>query len=738
MAGSATCLNCKSGKYSDSGAVACIDCGTGQYTSSESRSFCLRCKEGKYSSGTGASLCNECSAGKYTHTNYAISIECSSSLNNSLCSLNLQCLQTDCSQGIIGRYIPGEMYENLEDMTIKIIAPKPAIIEISFTEFATEPDYDVLLIYSCTESSCLNQTQLASLSGLTKPSSVNSTTGIMKLVWSSEFCCPKPSSLCFCDDPAKAKILTGWKAAFSVHGASSCINCPSGSDSLIPVSSADSLLCTNCSNIICTPETNPVSVSGFSKVSENGSLRRKQLFRNQLHTFELSDGEQIDLIRHVFLEDWGDETELLVSEQHTAPTQLEAQNVHQIFAAANDWKIKKSSKKVEYKKQISKCSRFKAYESCEYFVRRLSKRQESPFGQLLGSLNLFSSDSEANVQSQRRFYDQLIFQMCGGGNEAAYGPCIASTFKKLQVTGFQYDERTAYPGIPLEINVEKLDAYDQLIITDSSSVIQIYGKYGDNEYGNKLTLAIAGTSIARMDLGAVNFSVAIKPSFVRGKNGLTIVNQKAFIFVSGADSQTLSGALQMQSPLEEILFSSDINVCPPGYVLVLDGSNVNTPRPGRCSFCNPGTYSVSPLYSPTDSDPACLNCPVGGNCSNGGNQVSFALGTWAVSSGIFRLLSCPPGFELLNSIGGVFSQDAQQCITCPAAYYCYGTASPIPCPAGSFSPPGSNSSSACTFAVIVQISVLLPESKSEFGADNQIRFVRAIAAASGSTEGVLH
>ena len=118
-----------------------------------------------------------------------------------------------------------------------------------------------------------------------------------------------------------------------------------------------------------------------------------------------------------------------------------------------------------------------------------------------------------------------------------------------------------------------------------------------------------------------------------------------------------------------------------------------TGRPGECSICQPGTYSLHPLagkplhpkpctlhstpytrhptpytlhpspytlhptphnthpmpytLNPGGSsqypDPACLPCPAGGFCS-GGNNVTFAVGEWGVVESVWVLLTCPIGY----------------------------------------------------------------------------------------------
>jgi hypothetical protein len=64
----------------------------------------------------------------------------------------------------------------------------------------------------------------------------------------------------------------------------------------------------------------------------------------------------------------------------------------------------------------------------------------------------------------------------------------------------------------------------------------------------------------------------------------------------------------------------------------------STPSTGTCTLCTGGKYSVDPLAGPSDSSPACMTCPAGGDCSSGGYAVKFDVGNWTAesSSGIYR------------------------------------------------------------------------------------------------------
>ena len=76
-----------------------------------------------------------------------------------------------------------------------------------------------------------------------------------------------------------------------------------------------------------------------------------------------------------------------------------------------------------------------------------------------------------------------------------------------------------------------------------------------------------------------------------------------------------------------------------------------------------------------------------------------------MSTGLYRLASCPAGFEVQAN-----TQDGQQCRPCPSSYYCLGGARPsAPCPASApFAPVRSASLDACRPAVLVEVVLVLP------------------------------
>jgi hypothetical protein len=166
-------------------------------------------------------------------------------------------------------------------------------------------------------------------------------------------------------------------------------------------------------------------------------------------------------------------------------------------------------------------------------------------------------------------------------------------------------------------------------------------------------------------------SVFVKPLFSlisESSSGVQVLESQPYIYMKGIDTQANSLST-MVSEISPVMMSSD--VCPLGYILVLDQSlSVSNQSAvlGGCSQCQPGTYSVHPLAGLNALRPTCFNCPTGGSCK-GGFRVEFLLGIWKIMGGMYRLVSCPAGNQLVNSVNGVFSHDIQSCLACALNTY---------------------------------------------------------------------
>jgi hypothetical protein len=251
---------------------------------------------------------------------------------------------------------------------------------------------------------------------------------------------------------------------------------------------------------------------------------------------------------------------------------------------------------------------------------------------------------------------------CGMRNSALYGNCIASSFKRLDVLN---PILPVYPGISFGFAVQKVDAYNQTILTDSNSVLQVHSSPSSAPH-----LSIIGAVIVQLQAGIAEFKIALKPSFARIDGNLKISDlaHTPEIFVEGLDSSESGQDRRMVSDKFVVPVHIGDKVCPLGYILNLDFP-VGNARFGTCTFCTEGTYSLDPLFGGSETaNPACVSCPLqalqSNDCTKGGGAVNFTLGNWRVSNGMYKLVGCPAGYQMINAVGGLFSNQIQQCSRC--------------------------------------------------------------------------
>ena len=236
----------------------------------------------------------------------------------------------------------------------------------------------------------------------------------------------------------------------------------------------------------------------------------------------------------------------------------------------------------------------------------------------------------------------------GSNNHARYGSTFASSFKRLEVQGLPSPESRASSGVTFPVLVSKTDFYGQIIASDSSSLMQVKTSLGGARSDDP-SVQLQGTTVSAVQAGTATFEFAVKPSFslIDADSGTTNLLRAPMVYFEGTDAE-VGG--QMLSGVSEIPLSLNGAVCPPGYVLSLSG-NTSASRPGQCSLCQAGTYSLHPLAGRSSgADPSCLSCPAGGDCLAGGDDVLFPLGTWGVIENTYVLNSCPIGHELTVSL----------------------------------------------------------------------------------------
>jgi hypothetical protein len=283
-----------------------------------------------------------------------------------------------------------------------------------------------------------------------------------------------------------------------------------------------------------------------------------------------------------------------------------------------------------------------------------------------GGAIFWDGDVQPSIVEQGRAVRGVDASLCKEGNMAMYGNCLASAFKWLDV---ENQASMVFSGLQFLVVVFKRDAYNQTILTDSSSILQAAAAL-DVEYRQDPYVGLSGTFILSLESGRAEFSMVVKPSFtlVDSVNSLTVFKTEPAIYFKGLDSET---AKHMQSYILPLSLKKGSSVCPPGFILVVDqqrpGSN-QTALQGGCTMCSSGTYSVGPLYGLTTGEPSCLNCLASATC-RGGFDITFSLGNWIISGGMYKLVGCPAGHQLVNSVAGVFSHDVQNCLACASNQY---------------------------------------------------------------------
>ena len=111
-----------------------------------------------------------------------------SSMNDFSCSINSPC-NLLCGSGSVGRLVASpNTYMSNEAMAWIIGLEKVGVsLKLTFTNFNTEGNCDFVQVYSCSSSNCQNTMLLGQYSGNTLPAELRSSTGLMKIVWTSDY-----------------------------------------------------------------------------------------------------------------------------------------------------------------------------------------------------------------------------------------------------------------------------------------------------------------------------------------------------------------------------------------------------------------------------------------------------------------------------------------------------------------------------------------------------------------------
>jgi predicted Zn-ribbon and HTH transcriptional regulator len=195
-------------------------------------------------------------------------------------------------------------------------------------------------------------------------------------------------------------------------------------------------------------------------------------------------------------------------------------------------------------------------------------------------------------------------------NLAAYGPCLATTYARLELSGLPSPDSPGFAGVLMELVVLKKDTYGQTVFPDSSSSLQVFSSLNGARGANDASVSFLGSIFSGFENGRAHFSIGVKPTFssLSELEGRTALLRQPFLYISGTDVAT--GAAMQTDVLQVHLSTLNRSACRRGSVLVRDSTDT-LPTPGACVLCSPGKYSVKALTG------VCLVCPPSATCFNG-------------------------------------------------------------------------------------------------------------------------
>jgi hypothetical protein len=195
-------------------------------------------------------------------------------------------------------------------------------------------------------------------------------------------------------------------------------------------------------------------------------------------------------------------------------------------------------------------------------------------------------------------------------NNAVYGPCVATTYKRLELSGLPTTDSPGFAGVVMELVVLKQDTYNQTVAADSSSSLQVFSSKDGTRGANDGSVSFLGAIISVFEEGRARFSIAVKPTFdVSELEDRTVLLRQPFLYILGKDLDTV--AVMETDVLEVHLVTDSRSACRLGAVLVLDSNTRPTVTPGVCVQCPLGKYNVKALTG------VCLACPPSAECFNG-------------------------------------------------------------------------------------------------------------------------
>jgi hypothetical protein len=184
------------------------------------------------------------------------------------------------------------------------------------------------------------------------------------------------------------------------------------------------------------------------------------------------------------------------------------------------------------------------------------------------------------------------------GNYAHFGACVATGYHHLHISGLPSVAEPGYAGVEMQVQVFKVDRYDQVMTSDSTSSLQLYSSLGESRSSDP-SVTFIGSTFSVFREGISVFQFAVRPTFatVSVETGKTALYSQPKAYIAGTDSEL--GAKMSTHVLSIVLASGVEPPCRPGSVLILNAEmSDGIGRPGSCAPCKIGQYSSHPLSAP--------------------------------------------------------------------------------------------------------------------------------------------
>ncbi len=134
------------------------------------------------------------------------------------------------------------------------------------------------------------------------------------------------------------------------------------------------------------------------------------------------------------------------------------------------------------------------------------------------------------------------FVLCGTGNRALFGHCLATAGIRLQL---HIDaDRPVHPDMSFPVSVQKLDHYNQTVTSDSVSFWQVRAEprilTGARGERSSVAAVVSGRTIFQLQGGIATINLAVRPFFLISSNiysPFRLASEVA-LYVEGTDIET--------------------------------------------------------------------------------------------------------------------------------------------------------------------------------------------------------